>query len=720
MSLNKILVLPIYYGIDFAHRMITTARHSLKYNREVQDEVYDNKYMMMVTFGNRNERNPQLLPSLSLTRAKISITVHSEKNEQSDQSDQTGQSGQNDRDIITLTSGYAKGQTVLYDYFSSPSPLDLTSIQVSTNADLYVEWIVICPIDVPDSDSRDTVKETNRDNLYPIFDSVPASPDGQPVTIQRYATDTKALQALSKAFSKASVVAGTTVNNKYQILARSNGDQHPHTLDAPWYEYNASGYFDNIRYVFHHYGNKLTRALVSPFWPYKQQIYNGLPVPYSSVADYEIMFGKTMTSVWNVGDCSLVPYKGVKYLDLIDTSLHDSLYICDMTKFKTVKAERSPNYNSDLYWGIVILAYQDGYLRPVLVDHPSDHDCDDDDTSDHDCDDDDTSDHDCDDDDTSDHDHGHSGTIYTPKDGDWLLGLRKYYNTHETLLFFFHITFIHEFCEYLSLVFKRNMPPSHPLYHLYSPFSNQEISSGMLNRNAINFIFPAFTRDTYEQIITTLYVGFTYNDMMFDKYLKDYGFTDHHFKQLPQIQRMLSLWRMASGYVNKYVDAVYSEFDISQDCYVKQWFQELNSGTYKGFAGHLEDVTLEKVKQVFTIHIFQSLVHWSDHNITLNYLSGVDSTLGYDKSSQGRATSSDKMLSNYILLIANTSKLMGDKDNYPKLMDIGYIPFLENHALMSNLTSLKHELVDFEAHELKVNNYRDALLLSDMYQGATY
>ena len=63
-----------------------------------------------------------------------------------------------------------------------------------------------------------------------------------------------------------------------------------------------------------------------------------------------------------------------------------------MTKFKTVKAERSPNYNSDLYWGIVILAYQDGYLRPVLVDHPSDHDCDDD---------------------TDDHDH--SGTIYTPK-----------------------------------------------------------------------------------------------------------------------------------------------------------------------------------------------------------------------------------------------------------------------------------------------------------------
>ena len=207
--------------------------------------------------------------------------------------------------------------------------------------------------------------------------------------------------------------------------------------------------------------------------------------------------------------------------------------------------------------------------------------------------------------------------------------------------------------------------------------------------------------------------------MMFDKYLKDYGFTDHHLKQLPQIQRMLSLWRMASGYVNKYVDAVYSEFDISQDCYIKQWFQELNSGTYKGFAGHLEDVTLEKVKQVFTIHIFQSLVHWSDHNITLNYLSGVDSTLGYDKSSQGLATSSDKMLSNYILLIANTSKLMGDKDNYPKLMDIGYIPFLENHALMANLTSLKHELVDFEAHELKVNNYRDALLLSDMYQGAS-
>ena len=115
-------------GIDFAHRMITTARHSLKYNREVQDEVYDNKYMMMVTFGNRNERNPQLLPSLSLTRAKISITVHSEKNEQADQSEQS------DRDIITLTSGYAKGQTVLYDYFSSPSPLDLTSIQVSTNA----------------------------------------------------------------------------------------------------------------------------------------------------------------------------------------------------------------------------------------------------------------------------------------------------------------------------------------------------------------------------------------------------------------------------------------------------------------------------------------------------------------------------------------------------------------------------------------------------------
>ena len=99
--------------------------------------------------------------------------------------------------------------------------------------DLYVEWIVICPIDVPDSDSRDTVKKTNRDNLYHFFDSVPASPDGQPVTIQRYATDTKALQALSKVFSRASVVAGTTVNNKYQILARSNGDQHPPDIGCP-------------------------------------------------------------------------------------------------------------------------------------------------------------------------------------------------------------------------------------------------------------------------------------------------------------------------------------------------------------------------------------------------------------------------------------------------------------------------------------------------------
>jgi len=79
MSFNKdILTLPIYYGAEFAYKMLTTGRDIFKYNRPLQREVYANKYMVMVTFNNKNERNPKLLPWASLSsweRSKISITV---------------------------------------------------------------------------------------------------------------------------------------------------------------------------------------------------------------------------------------------------------------------------------------------------------------------------------------------------------------------------------------------------------------------------------------------------------------------------------------------------------------------------------------------------------------------------------------------------------------------------------------------------------------------
>lgn len=687
MRLNSLLVLPVYYGLNFAYRMMATNRQVLKYNRKVQDVAHSNKYMVMVTFGNKNERNPKLLPSLSLTRATFDISL-TQKISESGEEGEDSQEEQQDR-TITLTNGYAKGQTVIYDHFSSPSPLDLSSIQVSTNSDLYIEWIIVSQLDKPGKRSH----ASNNNHLYPIFDSV----QNKPRTVHRYSTSDEVVKMLTE--------QQPVVNDNYQVLVRDGGKQHPHTQKAPWYEYNAYGYLDNIRYILQYYGNKLTRSLVAPFWPYKQQIYNGMPMPYSSVADYEVMFGKTMVSVWQTSDCSLVPYVGrsngqTKYLDKIDSSLHDSLYICDMTKFRKVKAECSPGYKNRLYWGTVIMAYfaEDDVLKPVLVDLTGL----------------------ADGDGESNNEADSDNEIYTPKDADWLTGLKKFYNTHETLLFFYHITFIHEFCEYLSLVFKRNMPVHHPLYHLYSPFSNQEISGGMLNRNAIGFIFPAFTRDTYEQIINTLYDGLTYRDMMFDKYLEDYGFTDHHLTQLSQIERMRRLWCIANNYVNKYVDTVYAKSDISQDVYLKQWFQELNSGSYKGFAGQLTEVTVEKVKQVFTIHIFQALVHWSDHNITHSYLTSEDADLGYDPSNQGRASASDKMMSNYILLIANTSKLLTDKDNYPQLMNISRILVLENPTLMKHFYDLLHELLDFEHYELGVNNYREALLLNDMYQGATY
>jgi len=374
--------------------------------------------------------------------------------------------------------------------------------------------------------------------------------------------------------------------------------------------------------------------------------------PYSSIADYEIMFGKILSSVWQVGDCSLVPYTSQtacgkdRYLDLIDSSLHDSLYICDMSKFNKVHVQSSSNYHSDLYWGTAILAYHNGFLKPVLVDLSANNlsKCTTNDDRDHDYDDDKNSNN-------SNNDNHNNRGIYTPSHEDWVLSLRKYYNTHE-------------FCEYLGLVFKRNIPPAHPLYHLYAPFSDHHISGGLLNRGVTGYVFTNFTLDTYNQVIETIYQDFSYDDMMFEKYLREYGFTDDRLEQLPQIHRMLKLWRVASKYVNKYVDTIYGEFDANEDVCIRQWFQELNSGTYKGFDGHLNTVSLSKIKQLFTLHIFQSLVHWSDHNSTHSYLSEPSSSMGYDTSSQGRSTASDKLFNNYILLIANASKLMDDGAGY--------------------------------------------------------
>jgi len=53
-------------------------------------------------------------------------------------------------------------------------------------------------------------------------------------------------------------------------------------------------------------------------------------------------------------------------------------------------------------------------------------------------------------------------------------------------------------------------------------------------------------------------------------------------------------------------------------------------------------------------------------------------------------------------------------------MNISWVAFLENRDLKSHFYSFLHDLLDFESHELDINNYRDALLLDDMYQGATY
>jgi len=711
MSISKLVVSPFYYGKEFAYDMNLTANNIVKYNRTIDKQVYENKYMMMVTFSNKNSRNPKLLIPfpLSFRRPKITVCLT-----------------QINQQVLELTNGWAQGQTVLYDYFSTPAPINFDNIQVSTNATLYVEWILICPID-----STDT---TIVNNLYPIFDTVP----NNKVTIHKYSSitipsqqtdgqqtdgqqtdgqqtdgqQTDGQQTINQSTSQTSLNKGVIVNNKYQILVRDNGNKHPITKTVPWYEYAGYGYLDNVRYVLQYAGCKITRLFAAPFLSYNQNIYNGIPIPYSQIADYEVLFGKTMIYVLQTGKSSVIPYDvnlydatvhNKAYLDLIQPSLHNSLYICDISQYASVKVQSAKFYNSKLYWGTVILAYSNGQLKPVLIDLTPNN------TSNQ----------------SSDVDQGNDSgqhNIYTPSTNspdEWMTAMKKYFNTHITLLFFYHITLIHEFCEYLTVIYKRCIPPSHALYHLYYAFSNQNVSAGVYDRESVKLIFPQFTFDTYEQIIDRMYLNFSYDDMVFSNYLNKYNFTDTNLQQLPEVARLQKLWIITTNYVSKYVDIVYQNADITNDKYLQTWFQQL-SNTYKGFNSQLDTVTLDKVKEVFSIHIFQTLAHWSDHNMTYNMLSSPEISLGYSPSNHGRESVGDKTFANYILYIANTSKLVGDTSDYPHLMDISRIAFLENTNLRSAFYSFLHELLDFENHELGIKNYREALLLSDMYQGATY
>jgi len=848
MSTSDLTNSPLYYWDKFCQKMNFIVGHTLRYNRDLSANA-DNKqkyrYLLMVTFNEKNDKNwDLLLPFTIFNQTKFTVTMTSAGKASDHNTDSTT--------TVAVTNGYARGQRHLYDYFTTDTPIDIARVTVTTNTQLYIEWVSIAPVDgsaVEDSTNDDSGHNSRANNyLYPIFDTVDR---GQVVTVERYnshhipipvklastlsrdntLSDLLSTSDLSEADAGASLSKATVANSKYQAVAVNDGKSKPVTLLAPWYEFSSFGYIDNIRYALQFLGVLLLNFLYSIMHPigtvynkiigegrksvvtkdaeYKRDIYRALPTPYSLVADFEVLFGKAMVYIWQAGKTSVVPYHGSQYLDLIDPNLHGKLYIGDLSAFKHVKVVNAPGYQNQLFWGKVILATcSDGLLRPVVIVLPSV-------TLPK------TTSGDNVDINNSDNATGvfdpinepnikksDNEVVYTPTNSAWLVAMKRYFDTHITLLFFYHIALIHEFCEFLSVMFKRHIPASHPLYHLYAPFSSGAIASGVYNRCATSTIFLPFTTDTYNQIIDVLYDNFTYDDMCFNSYCSKYGFSsttsntdptstsdtdptstsdtvptstsdtdptstsdtdptstsdtdptstsdtvptstsdtdptsstilptiptvsasnksdektsDNKKATLTEVTRLHKLWDVASKYVSTYIDEIYtSQTMLDEDVYVQSWCQHLSSGIYKGFEGKLLNVTRDQLKEVMTIHIFQTLAHWSDHNLTFNILSSPDISLGYDPKSSGRTAVTEKLLTNYILLMANTSKMFGNEAEYQPLLEHSRLAYLENPTLMDNLYSFFHDMLAFERHELSIHNYRDALMLRDIYLGAVY
>ena len=685
---------PLYYGNQLMYNMFQTRDNYCSYNRVADSNVEANRYMVMFDFSDKNDKNSKLL--IPFRKPTVSLTL-------------TKQDGT----TITLKNGFVRAHKILYDYFSTDMPLDLNSIKVESNCNLYVEWVVICPIDTvsPRKSSSTTSRRKVNNNLYPIFDTVTT---GKVVT--KYDANT---------------VPKPQLNDQYQILNR--GDKNPISKTVPWYEFTSYSYLDIVRYFIQFVFFLIVNIIKYPFTNYNQVIYDGLPISYGAVADKEILFGKNFMYAWQVGNMSVIPYNRTiprynKYLPLATETVDSSdstYYICDLNVFKDIKVTNNTFYNNKLCWGTVILEYKDGYMRPVIIDFG--------DNIIH----------------MSPSLQSSSLTTQHVKDVEdveglkdvedveglkdvedvkqkevvisdqWLDAMRRLQDTHMFVSIYYHITLLHDFNEFLCVVFKRNFTPNHPLYHLYIPFTDTTIGGGVFDSVTIAPSFPSFTPDTYQQISNILYANYTIDDMQYDKYLVKYGFTAEHINQSPVTSRLLSFWKAVSTYVDQYIDTVYNEVngnDITKDQTIANWFNELK--IYKGLQCELDTVDINTVKTLFKIHVFQVFNHWSDHNQAHDMLSDPESSVGYNNGHKSNKLV--KLFSNYIAYIANSNKYNGNISDFHYIMDLNKFAFLDNERLLSLHYNLLKSLLDVEHQELQHNNYREALLLNNVYQGTAY
>jgi len=680
---------PIYYGGQFLYNVFRTRGQYCEYNRVADEQIQDHKYMVVIDFSDKNVKNSKLLnpfikPTVTLTLTKADGTQ------------------------VQLTNGYTHSQKIVYDYFSTNVELDTSCIQLESNSNLYVEWILICPIDIlqPLSSLPSSLLSSSslpssslpyegskvQNNLYAVFDTV-TSNDGSSSSDKKVVTK-----------YNSNVIPETKVNYQYSI---NNRGQHmnPITKTAPWYEFTGYMYLDILRYILQFVIFLIINIVKYPFTSYNQVIYDGLPISYGTVANQEILFGKNFMYSWQVGKTSVVPYNGnnATYNKYLPTG--NTYYICDLRSFKDVKVTSNRLFNSKLCWGTVILQHHNGgHLKPVLIDF----------------------------DDNTIHLSPSltSSLLKETKEttetkevkvtsSEWLDAMKRLQDTHLFIFIYYHITLLHEFNEFLCVVFKRNFTPSHPLYHLYIPFTDTSIGGGVFDNMVTASSFPSFAPVTYQQISSVLYNNYTFDDMQYDKYLSNYGFTQSHIKQLPTTSRLLDFWQAISTYVDRYVDSVYNDVngnDVTTDQTIINWFYDLR--VYKGFSTELDTINIDTVKTVLKIHVFQVFSHWSDHNQVYDVLSEPNLSAGYNNGN--RSNKLIKLYFNYIVYIANSSKYNGNIADFRNIMDISKFAVLDNNKLLTIHYDLLKSLLDIERQELQRNNYRDALLLNNVYQGTAY
>lgn len=618
----------MYYAGKFASNLDYSVRNLFKLRRSLRSEVRKYKYLITVDFGNKNIENPSLLNFLKAKGIKIDFKLQDNSNHQ-------------------YSLGFTKGDSINYDYITTDEPINPESIIVSSNANIYVKWIVVSPL------------ETNEKTqfFYPVFKSV------KRMLVELYDT-TK--------------IPNHKVNEEYVVQEREN--TYPVCRDFPWYEFASYVYFDLLRIYFQSFMCIGKNILTYFFTNYFDSIYNGIPIPYGKIADREILFGKVFQYYWQIGDSSLLPYmKNDKYdrkLTELDVEINDDLFICDLTSFKDVKVRNGFIFNRQLIWGVCVFQHKEGYLRPVLIDL--------------------------------------SDKLVSNRDDKWLDALDMMQSGQLLVSIFYHVALIHEFNEFLSTVFKRNITPNHPIYQLIEPFTDGAISGGVFNRANVASSLVIFKSSTYEEISTKLYDKCTYDDLHYISYLKKSGFNEKNLSSQPITRQLREFWLTLYKFVDTYVDVVYEKNKVETDQSVINWFADLR--VYKAF--NQVKVNKQTLKEVLNIQMFQTFIHWSDHNQVYDLRTDPTSATGY-YAGGNQFNKLIKIYVDYIFYIANYVKYEDDHD-MPSVLDNNKFGYIGNERLLNAYYDFAKSLHDIEKHSLLNNNVRESLTLKTIYRSSLY